>query len=241
MVAVAALSIWPRKSAVSRPVQRNRLPVVLLWLLWLFTVWESHASTHGTRGLTIAPNRPVVFLGDSLTAGLSDQAAFPDYMQLSVPIVNMAQAGVTARDMLSRLPAVRDARPQLVIIELGGHDFLRGYPKESTRDSLIQIIDFCREIGAHVVLLEIPRGFIVDPYSGLERELARKFDLELVPDTAIRILVLRSPSSPLGSILPKPFLSDDGLHPNISGAKYLAETFKMTIVKMYGLPVLNSD
>lgn len=136
---------------------------------------------------------------------------------------------------------MRDAHPQLVIIELGGHDYLRGYPKESTRESLVQIINTCRDIDAQVVLVEIPRGFIVDPYFGLERELARTFDLELVSDTAIRMLVLRSPSSPLGRAFSKPYLSDDGLHPNVAGARYLAEVIKAALVQMYGPNVTKAD
>jgi acyl-CoA thioesterase I len=158
------------------------------------------------RPLGFDPNRPVVCLGDSFTAGLADTSAYPLYMMqhLSVPVVNSARTGLTARDAVTQLPHIRAARPQVVIIELGGHDFLRRYGEESARESLVQIIEACREIDAEIVLIEIPRGFIVDPFSGLERELARTYDLELVSDTAIRRLVLRSPSSPLGSFFQSP-------------------------------------
>ena len=91
------------------------------------------------------------------------------------------------------------------------------------------------------MLMEIPRGFIVDPYSGLERELARKLDLELIPDTVIRNLILLSPSSPLGDSLSKPYLSDDGLHPNPMGAHYLAKKVGRSLVRMYGPNIATSN
>ena len=74
-----------------------------------------------------------------------------------------------------------------------------------------------------MLLCEVPRGFIFDPFFGLERELAREYDLDLVPDTMIRKLVLFSPYAPPGLWLPKNFrYSDDGLHPNAAGNRMLA-------------------
>jgi acyl-CoA thioesterase-1 len=214
--------------------------VVLVWGMWGATVLESHRATHCQRPVTWDPAHPVVCLGDSLTTGLSDDEAYPAYLQqmLGVPVVNLGRAGITTRDAIHQLPAIVEATPQLVVIELGGNDYLRGYERGAVRDSIVQIIETCRAVGAEVMLVEIPRGFIVDPFSGLERELARTYDLELVPDTAIRMLVLRSPSTPLGSMLAKPYLSDDGLHPNVTGARYLANTIYQRIKRIYG-PVVN--
>jgi len=241
MTVVAALSWKRREPANSVSSRFFWAPVVLVWALWSLAIWEAHASTRTQRSVVFTPNRSVVCVGDSVTAGISDMAAYPSYLQelLSVPVVNIGRPGISARDMLNHLPAIRDARPQVVVIELGGNDFLRGYTKESTRESLRKLIVACRELDAEVVLVEIPRGFIIDPYSGLERELARNFDLELIPDTAIRMLVLRSPSSPLGSALSQPYLSDDGLHPNAGGARYLAEKVRIVLMQIYGSQIAN--
>ena len=90
------------------------------------------------------------------------------------------------------------AKPQAVIIELGGPDYLKGHSRAATADNLKKIIDACQSVGADVVLMELPRGFITDPFCGLERELARQYDLELIADTSIRNLVLWSAYSPPG-------------------------------------------
>jgi hypothetical protein len=69
---------------------------------------------------------------------------------------------------------------------------------------------------------------------GLEREFARKYDLQLVPDSAMRQFVLWSPISPLGMWLRGSHLSDDVIHPNKRATQYLAEAVAKTLVQMYG-------
>jgi acyl-CoA thioesterase I len=93
----------------------------------------------------------------------------------------------------------------------------------------------CRDAGAEVVLMEMPRGYMIDPFAGLERDLARQYDLELVPDTAIRHLFLVSPALPPGMWLGGPFLTeDDGVHPNDLGNRFLARSVADALARMYG-------
>ena len=123
----------------------------------------------------------------------------------------------------------------MVVIELGGHDFLRGYSRASTKANLQAIIDACRKIDAEVVLMEIPRAFISDPFWGLEREIAREEDVELIPDTAMRTLFLRSPLYPPGSWLGAPYLTDEtGIHANAHGQKILAQSVADALQRMCG-------
>ena len=95
------------------------------------------------------------------------------------------------------------------------------------------IIEACHDAGASVVLVEIPRGFITDPFAGLERELAREYDLELIPDSMIRMLVVRSPAIPMVGDVAKPHLSGDGLHPNPTGARYLADRIVSALRRLF--------
>ena len=137
--------------------------------------------------------------------------------------------------MASFLPEITRLNPQVVVIELGGHDFLKGYSRAATKTQLTTIIDSVRRIGAEVVLVEVPRAFISDPYWGLEREIARQEDVELVPDTAMRRIFLRSTVFPPGTWLGPPFLTDEsGIHPNERGNQMLAEYVAAALVRMYG-------
>ena len=93
------------------------------------------------------------------------------------------------------------SQPSIVVIELGGHDFLKKHSRQDTKKALKQLIEVCEASGARVVLCEIPRGFILDPFFGLEREIAREMDLDLIPDSMIRRLVLFSPFCSAGNLV----------------------------------------
>ena len=86
-----------------------------------------------------------------------------------------------------------------------------------------------------MILVEIPRGFITDPYSGVERELAAKYDLQLIDDSLIRRFIFFGPIIPPGTWLNEDQrLSDDGLHPNDLGNRYFASVVRDALVAVFG-------
>jgi acyl-CoA thioesterase I len=99
---------------------------------------------------------------------------------------------------------------------------------------LEEIIRECRLAGAEVILMEIPRGFMFDRYRFLERELARQYDLELIPDTCFRWIILNSKEMPPGAWHSGPHLADDALHPNAAGQEHLADKVAETLQRLYG-------
>ena len=226
------------RNAWRPPLARRRIAwgsTALLWAAWAWFAWDYAAASHVSRRLALT-DRPVVCMGDSLTA-----FGYPKLLaeRLTVPVIDLSVSGSSTVDSLKLLGRMREAWPQTVVIELGGHDFLKGFSRDATADNLRQIIDAAEAIGADVLLVEIPRGFIVDWFNGLERELAREYDLELVPDTAIRQLVLWSSSMPPGTwVNANARLSDDGLHPNARGNAYLAECVAAALANMYGVQIL---
>jgi len=139
---------------------------------------------------------------------------------------------------LNRLPKIAEVNPQVVVIELGGHDFLQGRSRAATKENLERLIVAYREMGAEVVLVEIPRGFMTDPYAGVERELAHEYDVQVVPDSAIRQLVLWSPISPPGMWIAESHLSDDGIRTNARGSRFLARYVADALVRLYATQIL---
>jgi hypothetical protein len=209
--------------------------IAIAWVAWAGMTWTWYASTHCGRSLAIQSARPIACLGDSLTA-----YGYPKLLRemVSLPVVDLGCDGIATDDALRRLPSLLEANPQVVVIELGGHDYLKGYRRATARKNLERIIEACRAIGAEVILVEIPRGFVTDPFQALEREMARQLRLELIPDTAIRRLVLWSPSVPPGLWMrPELRLSDDGLHPNARGNRLLAEYVVGALERIYGSDV----
>jgi hypothetical protein len=118
---------------------------------------------------------------------------------------------------------------------------LKSASRASTKRSIETLIEAARKSNAEVVIIEVPRGFVIDPYAGLERQIAREHDLELISDTVIRRFVLSSPVAPPGMWLGGPCLSDDGLHPNRHGNRLLAGVVLAALERLYGSPVRRTE
>lgn len=167
----------------------------------------------------------IVFLGDSLTAGLSlnEEQAFPYLAGVSleaagydVEVINAGVSGDTSAGGLRRLPWLLQQNPGLVVVELGANDGLRGLPVEATESNLRQIIEEVRDRGAEVLLL----GMMIPPnygpeytsaFAALFPKLADEFGLPLMPFL-------------LEGVAAQPELNlPDGIHPNAAGHEILAE------------------
>jgi lysophospholipase L1-like esterase len=159
---------------------------------------------------------------------------------ISVPVADFGVDGIKTDDGIKMIPKILAANPQVVVIELGGHDYNGdNKPRSATKANLAQLIEAFQARDIAVVLVEIPRGFIWDPYDGLERELAAEYDLQLIDDSVIRNFVFNSPIIPPGMWLsPSQRYSDDGLHPNALGNKYFARVVSRALVKVFGDSIL---
>ena len=128
-------------------------------------------------GLTIswpvqADNKPTLLVvGDSLSAeygiarGSGWVALLQQKLQTEKPkwqIVNASISGDTTAGGLARLPALLKLhQPQIVVIELGGNDALRGFSLKMTEDNLVKMIQACKTIPAKVVLvgMQVPPNY----------------------------------------------------------------------------------
>ena len=88
---------------------------------------------------------------------------------------------------LARLPqALSDHKPELVVIELGGNDGLRGYPVEKIRHNLSELVRLSKASGAQVLLvgMQIPPNYgarYSNAFSQLYSDIATDQDVVLVP------------------------------------------------------------
>jgi lysophospholipase L1-like esterase len=237
MVVVAGLDLlWVRRAVRGKRAWRWASTVALLGM-WVTMLADWQTTAHRSNRSRLEENRPVACIGDSLTSGIPPYGGYPDELQklIAIPVMNLGREGITSAEALKALPALLKANPQVVVIELGGHDFLKACPRSSTKTNLEALIRACRNIGAEVILVEIPRGFVTDPFAGLEREIARSHDVEILSDGAIRKLVLWSPSAPPGIWFGRHWhLSDDGLHPNSKGNQHLARCVAKSLERLFG-------
>jgi acyl-CoA thioesterase-1 len=167
----------------------------------------------------------IVALGDSLTAGLGLDAgeAYPAVLQrrlddagLSYEVVNAGVSGDTSAGGLRRAEWALDGDVRVLIVALGGNDGLRGLPVEELRRNLSAIIERAQSRKISVILagMEAPpnfgRDYTVD-FSGVYAELAKKYDVALVPfllDGVAGIELMNQ---------------RDGIHPTAEGARRVAD------------------
>lgn len=171
--------------------------------------------------------RTVVVLGDSLAAGygVEPKEAFPAVLQdkvtragLPFSVINAGVSGDTTAGGLRRLNWLLRRPMEVLIIELGGNDGLRGLDPGSTRSNLVAMIDRARERqpGMRVLLteMEVPAN-LGDDYVGRFREVfpavAREKDVALIPGF-------------LEGVAGLPEMNQaDLIHPTAAGHRRLAE------------------
>lgn len=224
---VALISAIVLAAAKSEHVRIRSVAIYCLLLAALAFSIERRFATTSSQGEEIGKPQSVACLGDSLTSGLPSIGGYPSHLRelTDLTVHDYGAEGITIGEAKTLLSEMKTLRPGTVVVELGGHDFLKRHSRRETKKALRQLVTECQETGAKVILCEIPRGFIIDPFYGLEREIAREMDLDLIPDSMIRRLVLFSPFAPPGMWLPEQWrYSDDGLHPNDRGNLMLART-----------------
>ena len=158
---------------------------------------------------------PIVCFGDSLTAGFgADEGRdYPSVLRskLDLPVINAGVSGDTTADGLRRLERdVLQQDPKIVIITLGGNDFMRGVPREEILRNMGTIIDRIQEHGAMVVWAEERIGLLGDAYIGDFKKLAHQKHVLLIPDV-------------LHGIFFDPRYKSDRIHPNSEGYRIMAE------------------
>lgn len=104
----------------------------------------------------------VLALGDSIThgTGAAPEAAYPAQLAhlTGWNVVNGGVPGDTSAQALARLPALlAEHQPALVIVSVGGNDFLRRLPEADTLDHLRRTVAAARDAGAQVLLVAVPR------------------------------------------------------------------------------------
>ena len=143
-----------------------------------------------------AQKQSILVVGDSLSAeyGLQRGSGWVALMterlsreRPAAAVINASISGDTTAGGLARLPALlRQHRPALVILELGGNDALRGLPIDATRNNLVEMARLVKASGAKLMILgmQLPPNYgrsYGEQFAGLFAEVARSQGAALVP------------------------------------------------------------
>lgn len=181
----------------------------------------------GAAGWSSAVSGGVVLVvGDSISAGygvppakiwVNSLAAKVTAGGYPYTVVNASISGDTTAGGVSRLPALlRQHKPAVVVLELGGNDGLRALPMKATRNNLSQMVRLARKSGARVLLLgmDIPPNLgqkYVQEFRSLYPQVAKAEGARLVPGFIADVAVLPG------------MMQADGLHPNSLAQPKLAD------------------
>lgn len=175
-----------------------------------------------------ADGKTIVIVGDSLSAayGMELSESWPSLLQQRLDqdghayrVFNSSIAGETTQGGLTRLPRLLEQHePEIVIVELGGNDGLRGLPIEVTRGNLSSMIEQSLAAGAKVLLAEmrIPPNYgrtYTEQFNGTYAELAGQHGIVLLPFL-------------LQDIALEPGLMQaDGIHPTAAAQPIILDQF----------------
>lgn len=187
-----------------------------------------------------APAAPplVVFLGDSLTAGLglAEAQAYPALVARAleakgtpIRVVNAGVSGDTSAGGLRRADWVLKQKPQILVLALGANDGLRGVPVEDTEKNLRAIIAKGKATGARVLFC----GILVPTNYGPDygKRFAEMFP-RVARDTGVAFLPFL-----LEGVAGKPELNQrDGVHPNARGQEILAKSMIQALQPLLSTP-----
>ena len=175
----------------------------------------------------LAADRPVlVCFGDSITAGygLEPGQSFPDALQRDLDragyhyaVNNQGTSGATTKDALSSLRTVIALHPEVVIVEFGGNDGLRGLPLDQSRKNLDQVLTALEAAHIRVLLagITLPPNYgqqYIQAFEQLFKGMAAKHHPAFVP------MIYKDLVHVPGTI------QGDGIHPTVKGSEIIAQT-----------------
>ncbi|CAM3440760.1 Esterase TesA precursor [Halomonas lysinitropha] len=165
----------------------------------------------------------LLVMGDSLSAayGIEQGTGWVSLLQARLDgkarVVNASISGETSSGAAARLPdLLGQHEPDIVVLELGGNDGLRGLPPRQFETHMADMIEASQASGAEVLLLgiDIPPNYgraYRDAFTGVYTRLADDYDLSLVP------FLLE------GVVLEDGLMQSDGIHPTAAAQPQILE------------------
>ncbi len=176
--------------------------------------------------LSATANKKLILLGDSITEGIgvAKDLTFGSRLQEKFKqnkknwtIVNAGISGSTTASVVTRMKWVLKSKPDLILIEMGANDALRGFKLEMTKKNLVDAVKLAKAAKVKVMLA----GMLAPPnygkdytkkFSKMYQEIAREEKIPLMP------FLLE------GVAGHKELNLADGIHPNEKGHQLIAET-----------------
>lgn len=204
---------------------------LLFSLFFTLNVYSAHTQAVTKEKSSITKNdsnQTILFFGDSITAGngIAKEDAFPTLIQQKIDslnwnfeVINGGLSGETSAGGLRRIDWLMQNEIDVMVLELGGNDGLRGIDPDDTKRNLRAIIQKARQKnpGIHIMLagMQVPPNLgeqYVSSFRQIYPTVAEQENVELIP------FILKD----VGGV--DSLNQEDGIHPTEEGHKIVAET-----------------
>jgi acyl-CoA thioesterase-1 len=202
-------------------MQLRRRPLLALALLPLLA-----ACGRKSKQAALPAGSTVLALGDSITfgTGASPETSYPAVLaQLTGwNVVNAGVPGDTSAGARQRLPdLLKEHQPKLVLVSIGGNDFLRRLPEADTRANIAAICSESAAAGAQVLLISVPQASAI-------AHVARSLSDHALYETLAKELKVPLHAGGWSGVLSDPALRSDAIHANAKGYAQFAESVART-------------
>jgi len=199
----------------------------------ILTIWvpSAHSQTGTVSNSSVEQSdaeRTILFFGDSITAGygIAKEDAFPALIQHKIDslgwnfeVINGGLSGETSAGGLRRIDWLMQNKVDVLVLELGGNDGLRGIDPAETNRNLSAIIQKARQNNPDIKIIlagmQVPPNLgeqYVSAFRQIYPTVAKQKNVELIP------FILKG----VGGV--DSLNQDDGIHPTEEGHKIIAET-----------------
>ena len=201
----------------------------------IYTDAVNTATTVESSAPSAGDARPVIVcFGDSLTAGygVEHDLSYPANLQrdldkngYSYRVLNMGVSGETTKDGLARVQRVLALKPELVVVEFGGNDGLRGLPLSETERNLDEIVGRLKKSGTRVAMagIMLPPNYGADygkRFNQMFPHIAKKNGVALLPFLYKDVYGLAG------------YIQDDGVHATAKGNVQVAKNIEGLITPL---------
>jgi acyl-CoA hydrolase len=200
------------------------------WFILVCLVLLSSACGKQPQYANLPAKSTVVILGDSLTHGTGANKG-EDYASILATntgwnIINAGVPGNTSLNGLERMPAIlQEHEIDLLIIELGGNDFLQRLPEQETVNNLKAILAQAKAKRIQTILLAVPEFSPMGAAFGnlsdhaLYAKLAQGSDIPLIENVFTDVLATNA-------------LKADSIHPNAEGYVMVEANLRQSLIKL---------
>lgn len=180
----------------------------------------------------------IVAVGDSLTAGLGvdEERNYPSQLQkrldsdgYNYTVINAGVSGETTSGLVSRLDWIMTMNPDIVILEIGANDGLRGIDVNVPNNNLIKILNYFEENNVIIVFTGMRMVWNLGPeytsaFNAIYPKLAQEYGVIFMPFFLEDVATVRELNR------------EDGLHPNGEGYRVIVNnlySYVLTAIKQF--------